>query len=52
MGIVHFFFHSTSNLLDGLEVGQLGKGAGLGEELLVEETAEGNHGKAAVLHLN
>jgi hypothetical protein len=37
---------------DGLEVGKLLQGALLGEELLVDDATEGDHGKAAVLHLN
>jgi len=36
---------------DGLEVGELLEGALLGEELLVEDATEGDHGEAAVLDL-
>ena len=34
-----------------VEVGEVGEGAGLGDELLVEDAAEGDHGEAGVLHL-
>ena len=34
-----------------MEVGEVGDGAGLGDELLVEDAAEGDHGEAAVLDL-
>ena len=35
----------------GVEVGEVGDGAGLGDELLVEDAAEGDHGEAGVLDL-
>ena len=43
--------HVSSGLELDLGVGQEGEGARLGEQLLVEDAAEGEHGEAAVLDL-
>jgi hypothetical protein len=48
---IHVTLETRSLDSEGLEVAEEGNGGDLGEELLVQDAAEGEHGKATVLDL-